>query len=61
MLLGGLGYEVQLAADEASALKAVPRLCPDVVFVDIGVPDMGGHIWHAGCVPNMAKHCASSY
>ena len=36
------GYEVQLAPDGVSALAAASRQPPDLVIVDLGLPDMDG-------------------
>jgi two-component system KDP operon response regulator KdpE len=36
------GYEVVLAADGATALSAASRQPPDLVVVDLGLPDMDG-------------------
>ncbi|WP_288377969.1 ATP-binding protein, partial [uncultured Massilia sp.] len=37
------GHTVQVAHDAAGALAAVRREAPQVVFLDIGLPDMSGH------------------
>lgn len=37
------GHEVCTAYDGAAALAAAPRFGPDVVILDIGLPDMSGH------------------
>lgn len=37
------GHEVQIARDGSSALARVDRFHPDVVLLDIGLPDMDGH------------------
>lgn len=42
-LLRSLGHEAQLAADGGSALKQARRLRPEVVFLDVGLPDMDGY------------------
>ena len=36
------GFQTQEAADGAAALEAVPRLKPDLVVLDIGLPEMDG-------------------
>ncbi|MBB3223618.1 response regulator [Pseudoduganella umbonata] len=41
-LLQFTGHEVHMAHDGASAIEAALRLRPDVVFLDIGLPDMSG-------------------
>ncbi|GGY49857.1 response regulator [Pseudoduganella albidiflava] len=41
-LLQFAGHEVHMAHDGASAIEAALRLRPDVVFLDIGLPDMSG-------------------
>jgi DNA-binding response OmpR family regulator len=43
MLLGMNGYEVVVAEDGASALREFQRMSPDIVLLDIGLPDMNGH------------------
>ena len=40
--LGGAGYTVTLAADGASARTAFKRLVPDLVLLDLGLPDADG-------------------
>jgi CheY-like chemotaxis protein len=42
MLLRLNGYEVKVAADGPSALRAVQESPPDVVLLDIGLPQMDG-------------------
>ncbi len=37
------GHEVRTAYDGTAALAAAPRFGPDVVILDIGLPDMSGH------------------
>ena len=36
------GYDVTLAADAGSAIAAATRTPPDVVLLDLGLPDMDG-------------------
>jgi len=40
--LGARGYDVVLAADGAAALRAAGTHPPDVVILDLGLPDMDG-------------------
>jgi CheY-like chemotaxis protein len=42
-LLALWGHEVEVAADGAAAVAAAWRRPPDVVLLDLGLPDMGGH------------------
>jgi CheY-like chemotaxis protein len=42
-LLGLLGHDVQLAHDGQSALASVAAYDPQVVFLDITLPDMNGY------------------
>jgi CheY-like chemotaxis protein len=42
-LLQRRGHEVWAARDGAEAIEATIRLQPDVVLMDIGLPDMSGH------------------
>ena len=42
-LLCMMGNEVQVAHDGASALDCAPRFKPDVVLLDIGLPDVSGY------------------
>jgi signal transduction histidine kinase len=42
MLLQALGHEAQAAHHGTEALAVVPQFHPDVVFLDIGLPDMDG-------------------
>lgn len=41
-LLRGRGLDVHVVLDGASALGLAPRLRPDLVFMDLGLPDMPG-------------------
>jgi PAS domain S-box-containing protein len=43
MLLALDGHEVHLAHTGTAALDAVRRLAPDLVFLDIGLPDINGY------------------
>lgn len=43
MLLRVLGADVRTVYDGASALEAIAQECPDVVFLDIGMPGMDGY------------------
>lgn len=43
MLIGMNGYEVVVAEDGASALREFERMSPDIVLLDIGLPDINGH------------------
>ena len=43
LLLRALGHEVHVAHDGAEALEAARRLQPQVVFLDIVMPGMGGY------------------
>src|SRR5690606_38345797 len=41
-LLRGRGLDVHVVLDGASALAVAPRLRPDLVFMDLGLPDIPG-------------------
>jgi CheY-like chemotaxis protein len=43
ILLGFWGHEVHAAHDGATAVQAAGRFRPDVVLLDIGLPDMEGY------------------
>lgn len=43
MMLGLDGHEVEVAADGPSALLRARDFCPNVVLLDIGLPDMDGY------------------
>jgi CheY-like chemotaxis protein len=43
ILLEALGISAQVVHDGPAALEAVPRLQPDVIFLDIGLPGMDGY------------------
>jgi CheY-like chemotaxis protein len=42
MLLRELGNEVRAAADGIQAVRAVNEFAPDVVLLDLGLPEMDG-------------------
>jgi PAS domain S-box-containing protein len=42
LLLEDQGFTVQLAINGADALSAIPRFAPDVIILDIGLPDIDG-------------------
>ncbi len=42
MMLTKLGCKVEIAADGLSALKKVTDFAYDIIFVDIGLPDISG-------------------
>jgi two-component system CheB/CheR fusion protein len=42
-LVGALGHDVREAHSGASALEAVPSFKPDLIVLDIGLPDMSGY------------------
>ena len=43
LLLGELGHETQVAYDGATALAAADEYLPNVVLLDIGLPEMDGY------------------
>lgn len=43
MLLSMNGYDVLVAEDGASALDKYAESRPDIVLLDVGLPDMSGH------------------
>lgn len=43
LLLSAMGHEVKTATSGAEGLKAAPEFQPQVVFLDIGLPDMDGY------------------
>lgn len=42
-LLTEIGHEAEIVHSGAAAIEAVARLRPDVVLLDIGMPDMDGY------------------
>jgi CheY-like chemotaxis protein len=42
-LIERAGYAVRVAADGAAALAEAPRFVPDIVFLDLRLPDIDGH------------------
>jgi DNA-binding response OmpR family regulator len=42
LLLGAWGHDAEVARDGAGALEAARRGPPDVVLLDLGLPDMSG-------------------
>ena len=53
LLLNAMGHEVKTATSGAEGLKAAPEFKPQVVFLDIGLPDMDGY--------EVARRLRSSY
>ena len=62
------GYEVITAATGAGALKAAAEHRPDVIVLDLGLPDMdgievlgglrlrlGGHVWDASLTAGLSE------
>jgi two-component system CheB/CheR fusion protein len=43
MLIELMGHEVSIAYDGRSGIEAAQRLCPDVLLLDLGMPDMSGY------------------
>jgi signal transduction histidine kinase/DNA-binding response OmpR family regulator len=43
VLLGIWGHEVEIAHDAVSALQAARKFDPEVIFLDIGLPEMNGY------------------
>lgn len=43
MLLSMNGYDVSVAEDGASALGKFTESRPDIILLDVGLPDMSGH------------------
>ena len=43
LALSARGHDVRIAVDGRSALSAVDAATPDVVLIDIGLPDMDGY------------------
>ncbi len=43
MLLKISGYETQTACDGASAIESTAKFKPEVILLDIGLPDMSGY------------------
>jgi CheY-like chemotaxis protein len=44
LLLRDMGHEVRIAVNGESALSEARGFMPDVIFVDLGLPDMEGHV-----------------
>jgi CheY-like chemotaxis protein len=42
MLLRGMGHEVDVATNGSAVLALAGRMQPDIIFLDIGMPDMDG-------------------
>jgi signal transduction histidine kinase/CheY-like chemotaxis protein len=43
MMLASFGNEVEVAYDGKAALALAERFCPDIMFLDIGLPEMDGY------------------
>ena len=52
-LLLAVGYSAEFTTDPLTALAAVDRLRPSIVFLDIGMPDLDGY--------QLAHHIRAKY
>jgi len=43
LLLKALGHEAEYVTDPLAAIDAARRLCPDIAFLDIGLPKLNGY------------------
>jgi CheY-like chemotaxis protein len=41
--IAGMGYETRVANDAPTALRVAVEFCPDIAFLDIGLPEMDGY------------------
>ena len=55
-LLGVMGHQVIIAHDGKSGIELAERVCPDVILLDIGLPEMDGYsvARHLRSLPSMA-------
>ena len=55
-LLGVMGHQVIIAHDGKSGIELAERACPDVILLDIGLPEMDGYsvARHLRSLPSMA-------
>ncbi|MEI6437362.1 MAG: response regulator [Candidatus Omnitrophota bacterium] len=51
------GYEVQLAKDGVQGLERLETFAPDLIILDLNMPDMGGiEFYHRICENNVPKY-----
>ena len=48
------GYSVQAASDGAKALNIIQKSAPDLVILDLGLPNMSGECL-TGCLPHLSS------
>jgi CheY-like chemotaxis protein len=57
--LASEGYEVSQAADGVEALEKARELRPDLIVLDLMLPELGGLRCVAFCVTKRARLCSS--
>ena len=55
VLLGDLGFRVQVFGTAAAAIIEAPRMLPDVLLIDVELPDLSGN---AAVLPLRARGCS---
>lgn len=56
--LKGMGYRIYVAKDSSSAIATVRKTVPDVIVVDVGLPDENGFVV-AERIRNLAQSAAT--